>query len=224
MSTFLVTEHRGAAKLHRSTCRKASANPNARGTDDFQAGEPATCCKPRPVESVPDRPAPRPKGKRPAATPKVDPQPSHEPVVPALLDDPKARDAAALDESRALREAKRKGLPIPPTPNLDAVNAAYERGEDAATRRATKAGTRGRPKVDVLVRFFRNGKPMPDSQNKLSSVAYYHTAKIQDDAPRISTGDLREMLEDLAGTRLLESEAWGPVTLPNGVVLHAETL
>jgi len=204
MSTFLVTEHRGSRKLHRSTCKKANANKwGLFTTDDYQAGEPATCCKPRPVEAAPTAPS-----------------------GPVLLDDPKARDAAALDEARALRKAKRDGTPLPATPNLDAVNEAYQRGEDAQTRRAT-AGTRGRPKTEVLVRFFRNGKPMPDTQNKLSSVAYYHTAGCDPDDPtakRIPTGDLREMLENLTGTRLLESEPWGPVPLPNGVVLHAEAL
>lgn len=222
MSTFLVTTHRGVAKLHRSSCKKANANTSAVPTDDYQAGAPATCCKPRPVEPVASRSVPPAEAAK-VATPKVDPTPSHEPVVPVLLDDPRAREAAAMDEARALRNAKRKGLPLPATPNLDAVNEAYQRGEDAAARRATGA-TRGRPKTEVLVRFFRNAKPMPDTQNKLSSVAYYHTAKIQGDAPRISTSDLREMLEDLTGTRLLESEPWGPVTLPNGVVLHAEAL
>lgn len=150
---YLVTLARDhQLKLHRSTCKKAKANPAATATDNFHIelngnkATPATCCKPRFV-LVQETP-PEPKPKRQAVEVKV----------------------------------------------------RFHRGDDPEALR-----------------------PMPDSQNKLASVAYYHTANINGDDPRIPTEQLRKMLAD-AGVDDPEGKPWGPLTLPNGVTLKATAL
>lgn len=165
---YLVTTARDhTLKVHRSTCKKALANPAAFPTDDFetslggQTATPATCCKPRPLP-----------------TPDAEPEPA-EPVVPA------------------------------PEP---------ETVPDAPATKAKRAG-----RLEVKVRFMRNGKGMPDSQNKLASVAYYHTKDVEPGKPRCTTDALRQILA-AAGVPDPESTPWGPVTLSNGVVLEATAL
>ena len=150
---YLVTLARDhTLKLHRSTCKKALANPAATPTDNFHTelggkkATPATCCKPRFV------------------------------LIPETLPEPKAK-----------REAV-------------AVLVRFHRGKDV-----------------------ENLRPMTDSQNKVASLAYYHTAGINGDEPRIPTEQLRQILHD-AGVANIEGEPWGPVTLPNGVVLQATAL
>jgi hypothetical protein len=165
---YLVTLARDhTLKLHRSTCKKAKANPSATPTDNYEASlngnvaTPATCCKPRPV-----------------------PVPDSEPAPVEIPD----------------------------------VHPAPETVPD------TKPG-----KATVLVRFERataEGKPMrpmPDSQNKLASVAYYHTADLIAGQPRCSTHHLRAILWN-AGIKAPEAAPWGPITLANGVVLQAVAL
>lgn len=215
---YLLTVRAGAAKLHRSTCKKATVNPTAEPTSDWSAGSPATCCKPRQVE----QPAPDP-----APVPEYDPHPVR-------------RGELATEEARALRKAKRDRTTPPPTPNLDKVNEEYAQGIDHHARLAMGAAydaehggadgkTTRRAKIPVAVRFMRSSatgddlKPMPDSQNKLASVAYYHTAGINGDDPRIPTDQLRQWLAD-HDVPDPEGTPWGPLTLPNGVMLQAVTL
>lgn len=88
---------------------------------------------------------------------------------------------------------------------------------------AKKATTKRAPAAPVLVRFHHDDKPLPDSQNKISSVAYYFTKGIDGDDPRISTIALRDILTT-AGVEDIEGKPWGPVTLANGVKLHATAL
>lgn len=150
---YLVTLARDhTLKLHRSTCKKALANPAATPTDNFHTelggnkATPATCCKPRFV------------------------------LIPETLPEPKPKRHAVE------------------------VKVRFHRGPDA----------------DHL-------RPMTDSQNKVASLAYYHTAGINDGEPRIPTEQLR-MLLAAAGVDDPEGVPWGPVTLPNGVVLKAVAL
>ena len=243
MTMFLVTENRGAKKLHRSTCKKASANPAAVATDDYQAGTPATCCKPKPVESVPAaKPAKPAKAKAPAAR---KPTPQDKPVdrvldsalrkdakrraadaAPELAPEGPERLAAAKAEHKAAAAAKRAGRKLPATPNLDALNEA-----NAAGRPKAKRERKPRQRTEVTVRLVRGQfmddlKPMPDSQNKLSSVAYYHTRgvkawnELDESLPRCTTETLRSLLVH-HGVTDPETTTWGPVMLPNGVWLGA---
>lgn len=168
---YLVTTARDhTLKVHRSTCKKALANPAAFATDDFQTSlggqtaTPATCCKPRPLP-VPETPA--------------GDEPNH---VRDHLNDPDAPPPADAEP-----KAKRAG------------------------------------RLEVKVRFVRNGEPMPDSQNKLASVCYYHTKDVEPGKDRCTTTRLREILTE-AGVDAPEAAPWGPVTLSNGVVLEAVAL
>jgi hypothetical protein len=145
---YLVTIARSDTRMvHRSTCRKALANPGAVPSDDFTAGKAATCCKPRFVLVQETPPEPKPKRQ----------------AVPVLV--------------------------------------RFHRGRD----------------VDHL-------RPMTDAQNKVASLAYYHTAGINGDDPRIPTEQLREFLAEW-GVTDPESAPWpDPIMLPNGVILHATAL
>ena len=224
---YLVTLARDhTLKVHRSTCKKALANTAATATDQFETtlGDktttPATCCNPKPPKTSHEQTPPPAAPEPPAAT--YDPHPGR-------------RGELATEEAKAKRAARRAGQPLPATPNLDKVEQEYADGIDAAKRRELVAeyenrhGTgKRRPKLDVRVRFTRGTdpeqlEPMPDSQNKLASVAYYHTRNIVDGAPRISTDALRKILAD-AGVPEPEAAPWGPVTLANGVVLAAVAL
>lgn len=69
------------------------------------------------------------------------------------------------------------------------------------------------------IRFFRDGKPMPDSQNKLASVAYQCTAGLYEDTDRITTGELVALLAK-AGVTDPGATSWD-VTLPNDRTLSA---
>lgn len=137
--------------------------------------------------------------------------------------------AAALDQQKA-HKAWVKGGRSGDEPDVALfvrMEAEYAAGRTAAIAEKDPAGTgttstRGRAKRPQSVRFSHDGKPMPDSQNKISSVAYYFTKGIDGDAPRISTGALVELLGSLGVTEVETSE-WS-VTLPNGVVLSAAAL
>lgn len=73
------------------------------------------------------------------------------------------------------------------------------------------------------VRFFHDGKPMPDSQNKLASVAYQFTKGIGGaDVKRIGTADLVALLAK-AGITDPAGSAWEH-TLPNGVKIEARVV
>lgn len=130
------------------------------------------------------------------------------------------RVRAAIKERKALKAWQKDGEqgPRPATPNLDAIEAEHENGGalKAARKRSGKA-----PRAEQTVRLFHDGKPMPDSQNKLSSVAYYYTKGIGgDDVERIGVGELRDLLAK-AGVSEPTTTAW-EVTLPNGVTLAAK--
>lgn len=147
-------------------------------------------------------------------------QPPEPQVNPTLV----VKDAAdvwtkANDERAALKAWKdggKKGSP-PATPNLDKIN-----GENTAPapRKRSARSTSTTPKATgPAVRLAHNGKPMPDSQNKLSSVAYYHTKDVEPGKPRVSTDALRAILAK-AGIADPEHSAWSH-ELANGVVLSA---
>jgi hypothetical protein len=121
---------------------------------------------------------------------------------------------------------KPRPLPVPdaePAPEAEPVVPAPEPEQvpDVPAEQVTKAKRVGRH--EVKVRFVRNGKPMPDSQNKMASVAYYHTKDVTPGADRCTTDRLRQILAE-AGVAAPEAEPWGPVTLSNGVVLEAVSL
>lgn len=153
-------------------------------------------------------------------------QPPAAEVEPALVDQAiVAQDGdvwvKANEERQALKAWKdgdKKGNP-PATPNLDLIN-----GETITpTRKARgtrKAGAaKATAKAGPAVRLYHDGKPMPDSQNKLSSVAYYHTKDVAKGKPRVGTDDLRAILAK-AGIADPEHTAWSH-TLANGVVLSS---
>lgn len=143
-------------------------------------------------------------------------------AVPAAATDRAERLALARAEHKILKEWVSKGEkpPRPTTPNLDAINeefSAAQQGGGRKSKKAAKAEVQG-----VTVRFFHDDKPMPNSQNKLSSVAYYFTKGIKRGADRITTDDLRALLTKAGVTNPANSE-W-ELTLANGVKLHTKRL
>lgn len=110
---------------------------------------------------------------------------------------------AAKTEQKALKAWEAKGGKgnRPSTPNYDALAASYDAkkangGKAPRKPRKPRTSGEGSPR-GTSVRFLIDGKPMPDSQNKLSSVAWYHTAGVcGDDSPRCSVTELRAILAD----------------------------
>lgn len=79
---------------------------------------------------------------------------------------------------------------------------------------APKAKAKGQ-----VLRYFRNGTPMANSENQLSAVAAFYTKGIAEGRSRITTAELTEILvaAGVADPKGDEFEA----TLPNGVVVAA---
>lgn len=89
--------------------------------------------------------------------------------------------------------------------------------------KSTKAKAEPKPR-GTTVRFLHDGKPMPDSQNKLSSVAWYHTKGVlSEGSARMGVPALRQLLADEGVTDPANTAGW-TVTLPNGVVISTEAI
>lgn len=128
---------------------------------------------------------------------------------------------AANDEwkaAKAWRDGGRKG-DAPATTNLDAMNATHAAGGAARAKRArkSKAANPRRAKLAGL-RFYVGDRRMPDSQNKLSSVAWQATKSMP--AGRMSTVALTDLLAT-AGIADPEGGAWSH-ELANGTVISAK--
>lgn len=106
--------------------------------------------------------------------------------------------------------------PKPELPNLDAVRERSDARTQQRTSTSTTSSTPRAPKMSGL-RFFHDDKPQPDNQNKLSTMAYDYTRKVDGDTPRVSTARLREIL---AGLGVADTAKPFKATLPNGVVLE----
>lgn len=128
------------------------------------------------------------------------------------------RVALATKERRALKAWEKAGSKgrRPKTPNLDSI----DNGEKTSKPKGDKApSTRG-----TTVRFMVNGAPMPDSQNKLSSVAWYHTKGVGgEDVVRISASALREMIVASGVADPSNTVGWS-FTLANGKVIDTIAL
>lgn len=189
-----VTESKGTARAHRQSCRRGEHGFETTGYTavNMHRAVAATCCKPT-------LPTPRPQ----AST------------------DPVERVRLAKAEHKLLKAWISDGSkpPRPHTPNLDAIEAdhAARAGKPRKGRRSTAKAPRTTAAEGIV--FTHNGRPMAASQNKLSSVAYYYTAKVDGDAPRVSTARLVDILAAAGITDPLTTE-WTH-TLPNGITLGA---
>lgn len=136
-----------------------------------------------------------------------------------------ARTNLARDEHRALAAWKRAGSvgDAPATPNLDAINADAATGTRSTTTKERKPVT---PKVEI--HYFRNGKAMPASQDKLSSVAFQSTrgimgghglGRLDPESKRISVTDFTALLAK-AGIAAPATASFDAV-LPNGQMVSA---
>lgn len=117
---------------------------------------------------------------------------------------------------KAWKKAGSKGV-APTTPNLDQLNKENAAGITAKDRKANGKGAKAKPAQTV--RFFRDGKPVKDSSNKVSCLAYQYTRGVDGDRARISTDELKALLSD-AGIDDLGTTAWEH-KLPNGVTIGA---
>lgn len=227
-----------AYRAHRTTCKrvpKGAVEVTSFAAVNADHATPAACCKPTLPEPNSadgfdawvdaDRKA---KGKGAQRTVQVEGAEVVGTVAVEVTTTPKAAEslverlALAKAEHKILKEWVTKGEkpPRPATPNLDAINeehAARVQGGGRKSKKAAKAEVQG-----VTVRFFHDDKPMPNSQNKLSSVAYYFTKGIKRGADRISTEDLRAIIAK-AGVANPANTEW-ELTLANGVKLHTKRL
>lgn len=134
---------------------------------------------------------------------------------------------AAKPESKALKAWERGGGKgkRPETTNIDLiVRESADRAAGIRPRRKTKKGTGSGAPRGTTVRFVVDGRDMPDSQNKLSSVAWYHTKGVGgDDVVRISSTDLRDLIVATGVVDPSNTSGW-KVTLPNGKVIEGKRL
>lgn len=142
------------------------------------------------------------------------------PTRQKVYDDAKA-------ESKALKAYERDGKGRrPKTPNLDLIKReSADRAAGIKPKRAKKSGTgrSGAPR-GTTVQFVVDGREMPSSQNKLSSVAWYHTKGVGgDDVARISSTELRDLIVAEGIVDPANTPGW-KVTLPNGKVVEAKRL
>lgn len=128
----------------------------------------------------------------------------------------------AQDEHRAMGawiKAGRVG-DAPVTPNLDAMNAAHRAGKPRTGRKsATKKATAPKRARAAGIRFHVGDRAMPDSQNKLSSVAWQATKGLGENGGRLNTTALVALLA-ANGITDPENAAWS-VTLGNDVTISA---
>ncbi len=155
---------------------------------------------------------------RPASVPKTS--------GPKASENSQERYDLAKTESKNLKAWEKAGGKgrRPSTPNLDALKQeSADRAAGIKPKRKTpkKSGDTG-PR-GTTVQFYVDERKMPDSQNKLSSVAYQATAGIGgDDVVRISVKDLKDILADV-GIKDPSNTVW-TVELANGKTLHTEAM
>lgn len=135
----------------------------------------------------------------------------------------------AKKEHAALKEWEQNGGKgtRPDTSNYDAIAATSSQSFGGRARKPRKASGESTPR-GTTVRFLIDGKPMPDSQNKLSSVAWYHTAGVlkdrhDEDRKRITVEELREILAGV-GVKDPSNEVGWVVELANGKTISTAAL
>lgn len=104
-----------------------------------------------------------------------------------------------LDAEKAWQQDGSDPDTRPATPNLDAIRATYE-----APKRGRSGG--GAARNPITVRFTRNGRAVPESQNVLSRMAFYFSASIND-GERLDVTQLRDLLKS-KGVDDPEHTAW----------------
>lgn len=132
----------------------------------------------------------------------------------------------AKGEAKTLKAWERTGSGRrPKTPNLDLIKRESEdRAAGIRPRRSKKSGSGGGAPRGTTIRFVVDGREMPDSQNKLSSVAWYHTKGIGgDDVARITSTQLRDLIVAEGIVDPANTTGW-KVTLPNGKVVEGKRL
>jgi hypothetical protein len=121
--------------------------------------------------------------------------------------------AAATADHNAAKAARATGQPIPATPYLDELQRRH--ADMTTTKPAETAGPKRR-KATADVRYFHDGRSMPESHKaKLSTLAYFHTAGISSpDSKRLTTAEFVDVLVGL-GVAAPTEPGW-MVKLPNG--------
>jgi hypothetical protein len=123
--------------------------------------------------------------------------------------------ANTTTRNRATRKAPAKtAAKTAKTPAKESPERSTRRGDRRSDRPAATPDTR------PAVRFHHDGQPMPDSQNRLSSLAWGFTRGLDGERPRISVTELRKLLAD-AGVPDPKSAPWS-VKLANGITIAAK--
>jgi hypothetical protein len=125
------------------------------------------------------------------------------PVHPLLTE---ARGSSNEDMAATLRSLAKSITSLAEPKRTAYLEAAAERVEKART---------SRPRVEQKVRYLHDGKAMPDSQNKLSSVCYFYGKTA--DGKKMSTEQFRAYLAEHGKGDL--NEPGFTCKLPTGVVI-----
>lgn len=122
----------------------------------------------------------------------------------------------AKAEHLAIKEARQKGEPIPATPAIDELQGRHE--NMTSTSKPKTAGE-GRSKGRTDIRYFHDGRSMPEShKHKLSTVAYFYSGNLAAGTKRIGT---KQFIDELAkvGVEHPGEPGW-MVKLPNGITIE----
>lgn len=129
------------------------------------------------------------------------------------------RKKAATEECKTLKAWQAGGEKgdRPATPNYDVLVAKHDNG-GAETTKTRRSG--GAPRAVPNVRYNRKGVDVKDSMNKLSTIAYFFSGRIESpDSKRLGAKAFRELLVKL-GVANPETSTWS-VELPNGEIIGA---
>lgn len=206
---------RGASKVAEAAARRPVPVPPTAGLQSLLPRVPKSARAKADAKKTATAAAPKTTGKRVSGDAIA--------VVPEVS---KMERAARLIAAKAEHETMRdwaskgkKGAP-PATPVLDWLKENPS-GSVQRRQQIRKASKATNPRVTCTVRYFANGREMGEASQSLSSVAYQHTAGIDQNAQaRISTSDLRTLLGTM-GVPNPETTEW-EVTLSNGKTLSAK--
>lgn len=138
-------------------------------------------------------------------------------ITPEELDERRELLVLAKAEHQAIKEARQKGEPIPATPAIDALHKEHE--NMTTTKKATKTTGEGRTKGRTDIRYFHDGRSMPEShKHKLSTVAYFYSSNLKGGVKRIGTAEFIAVLKEL-GVSDPGQPGW-MVKLPNGITIE----
>lgn len=146
----------------------------------------------------------------------------HDAIIRAIPHDPNGDlliGRLAIEDHADAKAARAAGKPIPATPYLEELTRRNAMRTSTTKTSTSSNGSSGRKKTPTDVRFTHDGKLVSETQNKLSSVAWFYTKPLGKGGGRMKVNELKALLVEL-GVKDPNVAGWS-VKLPNGVTLGA---